>query len=118
MTAMGCPDRTELAEFIVGRLSARAFARVADHVERCLLCEEKLQELDHVEEPLVTELHALSDAGGSIDSTVPAELIASVQSTGMHLGKSESLGTLEGGHRLGKFELIERLGVGSFGYVY
>ena len=118
MKAMGCPDRTELEEFIVGSMSAREFARVADHIERCIVCEERLQELDHLAEPLVTELHGLSHADEPAFMPVPPELIASVQSTGVRLGASGLLGTLEGDRRLGKFELLERLGVGSFGYVF
>jgi hypothetical protein len=114
----GCPDRAELEAFIVGCLPAAAFARVADHVERCRECEGALERLDNLADPLVAGLRHLSRAEGPRTQEVPEEWIAAARSGAAPSSAAAWVAAEEGGRRLGKFELLERLGAGSFGYVF
>jgi serine/threonine protein kinase len=113
-----CPEQSLLAEFAVGSLSARQLERIADHVESCAACETALQEYDHVADPLLSELRQLPLADDSKPECVPPELIAAVQSAGVPRGISTWLAAANGSGHLGKFELLETLGAGSYGYVF
>jgi serine/threonine protein kinase len=122
MGVTGCPDRAELEAFVVGSLPGAALARVAGHVEGCVACEAALEGLDHLADPLVDRLRLLSGADGpdsdSEAEPVPEALLAAVRSART---RSEAAGWYsagECGQRLGKFELVERLGAGSYGYVF
>jgi serine/threonine protein kinase len=106
---LDCPDRAELAEFATGNLPATAFDRVARHVERCPACETALATLDDPTDPFLLPLRRAVLEGGGAEQPVPQDLLAAVQSfaAAPHLPR-----------RLGKFELLEELGVGSFGHVF
>jgi serine/threonine protein kinase len=93
-------------------------ARVADHVERCLACEAALQALDQLADPLLARLRDWPGTEGSGAEPVPEELIATVRSSGARRGSAAWLSAEDGCRRLGKFALLERLGAGSFGYVF
>ncbi len=54
-----CPDRTELEGFALGSLAGPSFAPVCAHVEHCTDCESVLQVLDHLNDPLFTQLRRL-----------------------------------------------------------
>ena len=56
MDAMHCPDRAELERFAVGWIAGPNFLHVADHVQRCLACEETLKALDLLADPLLSRL--------------------------------------------------------------
>src|SRR5438045_2598781 len=121
MDAIRCPDRAELERFIVGGLSEPSFGRVADHIERCLDREETLRELDRLADPLLSRLRRLSAVecpDGSQTVPVPDALMASARSARVRGGAAVWFSAGEANRRLGKFELLEQLGVGSFGYVF
>ena len=56
-----CPDSTILQAFAVGKLAAGRFDSVAAHVEQCGDCLAHLDALDGVADPLVAQLHDLSE---------------------------------------------------------
>jgi serine/threonine protein kinase len=118
--ATDCPDRVELEGFAVGRLPGPSFARIAAHVERCVACEAALQavDVDPLADPLVSQLRRLSETDGSAAEAVPDELIAAVRSARTGRGASAWFAAEECHHRVGKFEIVERLGAGSCGYVF
>ena len=118
MGAMDCPDRAELEGFAVGSLPGPLFAQVAAHVEGCVACEAALQSLDPLADPLLSQLRRLNAADGMEAEPVPDELIAAVRSTRAGCGAAAWYSADECNHRLGKFELVERLGAGSYGYVF
>ncbi|HUR53265.1 MAG TPA: protein kinase, partial [Gemmataceae bacterium] len=93
-----------LTRFAVGDLDATEFASVAGHVERCPACDAVLQELDSHTDPLVLSLRQAADAGGD----VPNQLLSAARSA---LDPKPPT-------RVGKFELLDELGKGSFGTVY
>jgi serine/threonine protein kinase len=116
MEATGCPGRAELEGFVVGSLSAPVFARVADHVARCTHCEGALEELDRLDDPFLSRLRRAAESGGPAVEPVAPEIVAAVRAAlAGGVGACPPAG--EGRH-LGRFELLEPLGAGSFGYVF
>ncbi|MEX2558609.1 MAG: serine/threonine-protein kinase, partial [Pirellulales bacterium] len=125
MEHAGCPDRAELFEFAVGNLSSPALARIAEHVEHCEACDARLNELNDDDDPLVCQLRQSSGATPATEA-VPARLIEAAR--GVRPGQSnpgqgnptQGNGWTKAGlpRRVGKFELLEELGIGSFGYVF
>ncbi|HKI33435.1 MAG TPA: protein kinase, partial [Gemmataceae bacterium] len=107
--APDCPDWAELAEFATGNLPAKAFDRVARHVERCPACETALATLDDLTDPFLLPMRRAVLEDVRAEQPVPGELLAAVQSFGAAPRHPR---------RLGKFELLEELGVGSFGHVF
>jgi serine/threonine protein kinase len=118
MGMAGCPDRTELEGFAVGSLSDPLFARIAAHVEHCVDCEAALQALDYLADPLLSQLRRLDGTDGSEAEAVPDELIAVVRLARDRRGAAAWYAAEPCHHRLGKFELEERLGAGSYGFVF
>jgi serine/threonine protein kinase len=118
MDAMSCPDRDQLERFAVGWLAGPEFLRVVDHVEKCPACEETLQALDGPSDPLLSRLRGLTEARETGLEPVPPGLISAARSSRNPGAASTWHWAEEGCRRLGKFELLERLGAGSFGYVF
>jgi serine/threonine protein kinase len=116
MNAAGCPDQAELARFVLGNLSRTTFDGVADHVQHCTACQTAIQNLDALEDPLVSGLRPAAAEEDSGADTVPQSLIAAAHAA---IG-AQSAFTIatDGTRRLGKFELLEDLGSGSFGHVF
>jgi hypothetical protein len=111
MTGTSCPDRDDLARFAVGDLDGPALIRIARHVEHCPVCESALEALETQADPLVASLRTPASTGAF---AVPPDLLDAARSM---------LETTEGGtetapRRVGKFELLEELGGGSFGAVF
>jgi tRNA A-37 threonylcarbamoyl transferase component Bud32 len=117
MKLTGCPSKAELSDFIVGNLSKPVLARIANHVEHCEACETTLRALDGWCDSLVAGLRQSSEADAATVDVVPEHLLAKARSA---WGGSQSAGWLSSAltRRLGKFELLEELGIGSFGYVF
>jgi anti-sigma factor RsiW len=114
MRATHCPGREELEAFAFGSLLGSDFARVAEHVERCPRCEGALGTFDRTTEPFLARLRRSVAADVPEEEPMPAELIASARSA---LSGRAAAGPAPGEapRRLGRFELLERLGAGSFG---
>ncbi len=99
-----CPDPSELASFGLGNLAQPRFETVAEHVLACEPCQRKLDELDPSNDELARQLRRLREAApGGV-----------VFDHGRHIAAALAHGSFT----LGKFELVEELGVGSFGYVF
>lgn len=117
MQSAACPDQAELSRFVLGNLSSAELARVADHVECCKACENAVQELEALADPLVSALLAAGDEHGSAVSTVSQHLLSAARSA--RVGATPAVTwSAEGQRRLGKFELLAELGSGSFGHVF
>jgi serine/threonine protein kinase len=115
MSPTSCPSRAELSDFALGNLPGTAFQRVARHVEGCAACETALQALDGVSDSLLHQLR--QPAVPAEDPPVPPEILAGVrQAPPWRSANGVSLG--QGPRRLGKFELLAELGLGSFGQVF
>jgi serine/threonine protein kinase len=116
MQSTTCPDPAELSGFATGALSRARLAWVAAHAEQCPACEAALQALDAYADSLVTRLRQASPAAPAPVEPVPAELLAAARAVRT---RAETAAWLPAeGRRLGKFELLEELGSGSFGSVF
>ena len=105
MGTPNCPDPNVLARFAVGDLDAAEFARVAGHVEHCPACDAALQAFDAVTDPLVASLREPAEVGCA---EVPRALLSAARAA---IDAPPP-------RRVGKFELLEQLGSGSFGTVF
>jgi serine/threonine protein kinase len=114
MTISGCPDRAELSGFVLGNLPRPAFERLADHVERCPACETALQALDDMTDSLLRRLQQGSEAE---TPALPEAILDRLRSV-PGIGGERVVSAVSIPRRLGKFELLEELGVGSFGHVF
>jgi tRNA A-37 threonylcarbamoyl transferase component Bud32 len=106
---MTCPRRDELTRFAVGNLDGAELARVAAHVEHCPICDATLQALDADTDALVT---ALRGAPAEEPTAVPEAVLTAARSA------LDARPVAERPRQLGKFELREELGSGSFGTVF
>jgi serine/threonine protein kinase len=114
VTSLNCPEPAELAEFRTGNLSGAALERIADHVQHCGACETALGVLEGQTDSFLSRLRQAASADPPVDAPVPQELLAAVQSCyGEHHNQASDTP-----RRLGKFELLEELGLGSFGHVF
>jgi serine/threonine protein kinase len=113
----GCPTRDELSEFVTGNLARAAFERVARHVEQCVACGEAVAGLEDPPDALLSGLRHRTDPCPALGEALPPALLRALRSLPDDPGASirPAAGS---GRRLGKFELVEELGAGSFGYVY
>jgi tRNA A-37 threonylcarbamoyl transferase component Bud32 len=100
----------------LGNLTGPALARLTEHVERCPACDRSLQELDGLTDSLLSRLRQAGSDNAPADP-VPPELVAAVRSA-RDLQAPTAWLSADGPRRLGKFELLEELGIGSFGHVF
>jgi eukaryotic-like serine/threonine-protein kinase len=118
MNASSCPERAELAEFITGNVSGKALARIARHVEGCGVCETALAELEAPGHPFLSQLRQVTaTTNPPADALVPRELLDAARSVRGDQANSH-FSAADAPRRLGKFELLEELGRGSFGHVF
>lgn len=122
-----CPDSAELSRFVTGELPRGEFARVADHIAGCADCETTLEALDDVADLVLSRVRESARHSTATIEPVPAELLNAVRSirgiTGPTASGHQSNGVSawcngEAPKQLGKFELLEELGIGSFGHVF
>jgi serine/threonine protein kinase len=117
MTSTLCPSPADLSAFVAGRLPRSRFARVAGHVEGCDACDAALQALEVQSDPLLARLCQPAPAGTAAADAVPEQLLQAARQAGAR--PAVELGPAgDGPRRLGKFELLEELGSGSFGHVF
>jgi serine/threonine protein kinase len=109
MGPQNCPSAADLSGFALGTLPRAALERVAGHVEGCAACGEALQALDGLADPLLYGLRQAA-AADTTDPVPPGALDA--------VCALAARPTTGGPRRLGKFELLEELGAGSFGHVF
>ncbi len=127
MRVTNCPDDRTLRAFVIGDLGGEELERVAGHIANCRQCESALDSHDGVGDDLVEHLRKMTPASALVCPKVPPELLERVLSrqadgVGRELvvdaGRRIAQSVAEGPYRLGKFELLQELGVGSFGYVF
>jgi serine/threonine protein kinase len=115
--SQACPARAELERFALGNLSCADLAEMAEHVEHCPACETTVQALDELADPLVSALRPMAGNEVCDEAAVSRHLLAVAQSartSSNHVAASSA----DGPRRLGKFELLEELGAGSYGQVF
>src|SRR4051812_5846695 len=111
VTASECPHPAELAEFVTGNLPGKAFERIARHVESCSACATTLSTLDDPTDSFLSRLRQAASVGVPAAEPVPRGLLAAARAV-------FPARPAETPRRLGKFERLEELGLGSFGHVF
>jgi eukaryotic-like serine/threonine-protein kinase len=111
-TTTVCPERTELLACVLGNIPEDTFARVADHVEQCVACAAALQALDDAPDPLLQRLRSTVLSEARHDDPLVEKLVETAHG---RLGQGLPCVLPR---QLGKFELLEELGAGSFGSVF
>ena len=121
MSRSTCPDAEELSRFAIGDLPSAALDDLAEHVERCEACRGALDELDDAGRTVDDRLLSGLRSAASLDPTAVAEVPAPLIEAALAARRGVPSGVArdaEGKLRLGKFELTEELGCGSFGHVF
>jgi serine/threonine protein kinase len=118
MAQSPCPDSDDLLRFMVGSVSQTEFARMASHVESCGACDLILQSLDCAEDAFVLKLRKLNDADSATREPVPPAVLERVRSRSNRPAAETWLSAEVTDIALGRFQVIERLGGGSFGCVF
>lgn len=129
-----CPELAELTAFANGDLTDAKLEHLAIHIDQCESCGmivDASTKLDDSE--LVAELRALKVRGADLNMTterhsslVPIPLLKAARGAidplsfpvSFDSGKRLANRLKNGPVRLGRFELLSELGVGSFGYVF
>jgi serine/threonine protein kinase len=128
VNATACPSLAKLSDFALGKVPGPEFAQFASHIEECPSCQRTLQELEKLTDSV---LGGLRQPGryepGHVDPLLE-DLIKVARFFGWkrvpvnqaEQSGSETVNWLPAGQprRVGKFELLEKLGAGSFSYVF
>ncbi len=115
MSSLHCPSQDELSQFVTGNLSGPVFETIAHHLAQCPKCEQALGAYDDLADSLLCQLRQLADGAGTCTGRPPCpELLSALRSL-RHQAAGPAALLLH--RRLGKFELLEELGIGSFGCV-
>ncbi len=113
MTIKTCPTLDQLVAFANGCLVRHEFEQVASHVEVCGDCAQRIDTFSI--HPLENSLRRLAnDAGGEVAPVPESILNAAIRIRESINQQSEPAPP----SRIGKFEVLERIGAGSFGHVY
>jgi serine/threonine protein kinase len=110
-----CPGPQELRAFATGTLPGAAFDLVADHVGGCPSCEAALEAFDDTPDPLLTQLKETAQLPRP-EGSFPDGLLQAVRSLTIRSIRSRI--SAQEPWRLGRFDLLEELGAGSFGHVF
>lgn len=124
-----CPEPKVLQAFAVGNLSDDDLDEVVSHVSDCTTCEQTLADFDDCADGLLSGLKQLDRETGVAATIVPDEVLEAARSVDVSVGSTSSSVSLDPGRsyarrladgpvRLGKFELRQEVGDGSFGYVF
>jgi serine/threonine protein kinase len=119
-----CPSQGDLSGFVLGNLSRPAWDRIAGHITHCPACEKVLLSFDDLADSLLDRLRQPVPVDLHPFDAVPPRLVAAARSVGP-VGPTGPLSQGPVGptgpalpRKLGKFELLEELGLGSFGHVF
>lgn len=131
MVRANCPTEDELRAFGSGRLSGEAVDKVALHVEECADCESRLGQFDDSADEFVTGLRGCAasaedqnkfavpkSVAEAVDGVATLSRSGSGSSVSMDPGKRYARRLADGPVFVDRFELLDELGNGSFGYVF
>jgi len=114
---LDCPDGSILAKFAAGNLANHEFQPVAKHVESCDRCNGLLASFDQCNDSFLTRLRQAVTNGPLQDHEMPQELLTAVHSF-FDERRDSDRSSISRPQRIGRFELLEELGYGSFGHVF
>ena len=123
-----CPATNTLKSFALGRLSGVEFETVATHLADCDECGRFFDSIQQDQDDLISRLGALPANGSHSTQDIKVKQCADEIIRQIDNGSSKSVTTDYGKHysrllkdgpcNLGRFELVEEIGCGSFGHVF
>ncbi len=124
MSATTCPDREELFDYAVGRLSDEASHSVAEHLESCQTCQAGLATFDDADDTLVARLRQPDDEDPYLQESQCQVAVARARKVaGRPVAEGGESADPASTHSLllgslGEYQLLEKLGRGGMGTVY
>ena len=113
------PSRAELTAFVVGDLCRADVRRASPTTSSAVpTCEAALQALDDLADPLLARLRQPADGDGIAGRAGPRRLLARSTARSARGAGPPGSPAPSAAAALGKFELLEELGAGSFGHVF
>jgi anti-sigma factor RsiW len=125
-----CPTEAELSAFAIGNLPTASLEQIERHIDHCERCQNALQRCDAHHDALVHGL-TQSNGGHTVEPVrVPDRIVIGAKAAVLSAGNGSSTDVTpdsgrhyarllkDGPCRLGRFELLDELGVGTFGYVF
>lgn len=111
--AAKCPGFDDLERFTSGDVPPPSFERIALHLSQCAACQIALEALENDRDSFAELVRTAATNTPIACDPVPAELLASAEA----LAGRDSAATAPLG-RIGKYQLLDELGLGSFGRVF
>jgi hypothetical protein len=128
MNTDGCPSQAKLADFALGKVSGPELATLAGHVEQCQSCQDALQEHENVTDSVLVGLRQPGRQDSCLADPQLQELLTvsrilgakRVAASHSEQEQTDNLSWLPPGQprRVGRFELMEKLGTGAFSHVF
>ena len=125
VSSRGCPGSAELAAFADGGLEEAELERIGEHVANCAACEAALAEHEPSELALALQTLGLHESrtngsGLEVDEKLREAAVRSFSDGELvvDVGRRLARALESGPQRIGRFELLSQLGVGSFGHVF
>lgn len=113
-----CPSEQDLEQFVRGLLTDEATERVAEHVESCATCDERLAARDRPHSAPGVLPSVSESAGATIDDSLRRSLTHLVSLTAqLPFLRTDTFDEIPAG-LFGEFEILHRIGAGGMGIVY
>jgi eukaryotic-like serine/threonine-protein kinase len=112
-----CVDEETAAALLGGRLSADDARRIEEHADGCSSCREFISALAAVAAPSTPRLPSSRGSPASAD-VARADEVSPLAPTGVDAPRANSVPILARGDKLGRYVVLERIGVGGMGVVY
>src|SRR5262249_39665687 len=95
MVVSACPDREQLAGYVLGTLPEESFDAVAEHVESCPGCEATVLGLESHPDKVIEQLRTAPPSNPFLEEPGCREVLARIQRLGQAAGLAATAGSRE-----------------------